>query len=92
MREGEKGRKKKILFHENVCAYLTCRLMGDPLSKYPRFAEWRAAHRDVVVEGSMTYSLDKASFNTKFEAALCFSEDPDSEGHVKTRWRNQEVV
>ena len=26
-----KGGKKSILFHGTVCAYLTCRLMGDPL-------------------------------------------------------------
>ena len=28
--EKRKAGKKKILFHGNVCAYLTCRLMGDP--------------------------------------------------------------
>jgi len=31
VREGEKGGKKKILFHGNVCAYLTSRPMGDPV-------------------------------------------------------------
>lgn len=65
---------------------------GIDLSKYPQFAQWRETRQDVVVEGSMTYSLDQASFHTEFEAALRFSEDPDAEGRVKTRWRNQEVV
>jgi hypothetical protein len=65
---------------------------GIDLSKYPQFAQWREARRDVLVEGRMTYSLDQAGFQTQFEAALRFSEEPDSEGHVRTRWRNQEVA
>jgi hypothetical protein len=65
---------------------------GIDVSKYPQFSRWREARYDVLIQGSMTYSLEQASFRTKFEAALRFSEDPDPEGRVKTRWRNVEVI
>ena len=65
---------------------------GIDLSKYPQFAQWREARCDVVIEGTMTYSLDQTNFRTGFEAALRFSEEPNAEGRVKTRWRNEEVV
>ena len=30
------GEEKEILLHRKVCAYLTCRLMGDPLILFIR--------------------------------------------------------
>jgi hypothetical protein len=61
------------------------------LSQHPQFGQWRAARRDVVIEGAMSYELDQTQFRTAFEAVLRFSESPDAAGAVKTRWRNQEV-
>jgi len=45
VREGEKGGKKKILFHGNVCAYLTCRLMGDPSRQLQQAVTIRIPHK-----------------------------------------------
>lgn len=65
---------------------------GIQLTPYPQFSIWRHSGRDVMVEGTMNYALDDRHFQSKFVAALRFSEDPDSEGRVRTRWRNVEVV
>jgi hypothetical protein len=38
------GEEKEILLRRNVCAYLTCRLMGDP--KFFAAIELNEAHED----------------------------------------------
>lgn len=62
------------------------------LERYPQFAIWREANRDVVVKGCMTYNLGQVSFRSDFEATLRFSENLDKNRQVKTRWRNTEIV
>lgn len=61
------------------------------LAPYPQLATWQHAGRDVEFEGVMSYALDDRSFQSKFLAALRFSEDLDSEGKVRMRWRNLEL-
>jgi hypothetical protein len=62
-----------------------------PLARYPQFSLWRDEQREIVVCGTISYSLDARTFFTKFECALRFGEARDETGSVKTRWRNVEV-
>jgi hypothetical protein len=62
------------------------------LAQYSDFAAWRDAHKEVVVDGTMSYSLGGRSFRSRFEASLRFKEPLDEQGRVKTLWRNVEVL
>lgn len=63
------------------------------LSDYPQFARWRAARRDVRVEGNVTYLLGGTSHHTTFEATFLFSLGAHrDDSAVKVRWRNCEAT
>lgn len=59
------------------------------LSEYPQFSVWRAARRDVRVEGMFSYALDGIAFRTAFEATVWFSEGEFANDRtVRINWRN----
>ena len=63
------------------------------LSEYPQFAVWRAARRDVQVEGTVCYCVDGLPFKTSFQATIWFhGTDYGSDEQVRINWRNTEAV
>ena len=59
-----------------------------PLTKYPQFAAWRDARRDIQIDGLLSYELDHAKFSTEFKAGLLFGSGRKMNEDVKLSWRN----
>lgn len=61
-----------------------------PLSQYPQFEAWRRMRRDVRIEGTFTYAVDRLEFGTELEATIWFSECAlECDATVRINWRNR---
>ena len=55
-----------------------------------RFIQWREAHREVVVQGTLSYLLGKKKYHTEFEINLHFSDAPTGDPpKYPTGWSNE---
>lgn len=58
------------------------------LAQYAQLEPWIADKRDLKVEGTFTYALEKKKFKSKFVADLLFSRPVPADKEVDWRWRN----
>ena len=58
------------------------------LAQYAQLEPWIADGRDLKVDGTFTYALDRRKFTSKFVAELLFSRPVPAGKAVDSRWRN----
>ena len=92
------GEEKEILLRGKVCAYLTCRLMGDPIDPLPLigkscWTQWHFRHLRCLnihhFEGSAAFVKSTDSPFIKIESAITAS---GAEMMIESRSRCQSKV